>query len=217
MAGPGFFGRGRNSWRLTSNVQQVMSGERRNKAIAPYALPAGLRPAQSLVGARKLAVEGDEFAAERLRKPEVARIVDRQRGLLGQDEGLREIDRLELDRQRIEQPECLQQGLAFRRSRPDFPRALHSAVGRNCFIAPLRRRARRIQLWEAVNQRGAMRFAYCALHWPPHVPPYTSATASSNPGVSSLMMPSRTIRVRMVSPVPRVWWRMSGCMGSTIR
>ena len=97
-----------------------MSGERRNKAIAPYALPAGLQPAQSLVGARKLAVEGDEFAAERLRKPEVARIVDRQRGLLGQDEGLREIDRLELDRQRIEQPECLQQRLAFLRSRPDF-------------------------------------------------------------------------------------------------
>src|SRR5437660_6173439 len=48
--------------------------------------------------------------------------------------------------------------------------ALHSAVGRNCFIAPLRRPARRIRLWEAVNQRGAMRYAYCALHWPPHIP-----------------------------------------------
>ena len=104
-----------------------MSGERRNKAIAPYALPAGLRPAQSLVGARKLAVEGDEFAAERLREPEVARIVDGERGLLGQDEGLREIDLLELDRQRIEQGECLQQRLAFLRSRPDFleTRACH--------------------------------------------------------------------------------------------
>src|SRR5438445_269576 len=68
-----------------------------------------------------------------------------------------------------------------------------------------------------LDERGAMRYAYCALHWPPHVPPYISASASSSPGGSSLMMPSRTIRVRMVSPVPRVWWRMSGCMGSTIR
>jgi hypothetical protein len=31
-----FFGRDRNSWPLASNVQQVISGERRNKAIAPY-------------------------------------------------------------------------------------------------------------------------------------------------------------------------------------
>ena len=34
-----FFGRDRKSWPLVGNVQQVMSGERRNKAIAPYVLP----------------------------------------------------------------------------------------------------------------------------------------------------------------------------------
>jgi len=34
----GFFGRSCNCWPLASNVQQVMSGERRNKANAPYDL-----------------------------------------------------------------------------------------------------------------------------------------------------------------------------------
>jgi hypothetical protein len=33
-----FFGRDRNSWPLAHDVEQVISGERRNKAIAPYAL-----------------------------------------------------------------------------------------------------------------------------------------------------------------------------------
>jgi hypothetical protein len=36
-----FFGCDRNSWPLASNVAQAMSGERRNKAIAPYALSRG--------------------------------------------------------------------------------------------------------------------------------------------------------------------------------
>ena len=31
-----FFGRDRNSWPLVGNVQHVMSGKRRNKAIAGY-------------------------------------------------------------------------------------------------------------------------------------------------------------------------------------
>jgi len=38
----GFFGRDHKSWPLVGNVQKVMEGERRNKAIAPYALLRGL-------------------------------------------------------------------------------------------------------------------------------------------------------------------------------